>query len=36
MNMFSYYIPRHFITSNKDYNSCRIVILIQYTKRTLS
>ena len=23
MNMFSYYITTHFITSNKDYNSCR-------------
>ena len=23
MNRFSYYITTHFITSNKDYNSCR-------------
>ena len=23
MNMFSYYITTHFITSNKNYNSCR-------------
>ena len=23
MNMFSYYITTHFITSNKDYNFCR-------------
>ena len=23
MNMFSYYITTHFITSNKDYNSYR-------------
>ena len=23
MNKFSYYITIHFITSNKDYNSCR-------------
>ena len=23
MNMFSYYITTHFITNNKDYNSCR-------------
>ena len=23
MNKFSYYIIIHFITSNKDYNSCR-------------
>ena len=22
MNRFSYYITTHFITSNKDYNSC--------------
>ena len=23
MNMFNYYITTHFITSNRDYNSCR-------------
>ena len=37
MNMFSYYITTHFITSNKDYNSCRNLHLVyqMYLKENL-
>ena len=31
MNMFSYYITTYFITSNKDYNSCRNSHLVYQT-----
>ena len=33
--MFSYYITTHFITSNKDYNSCRNPHLMYQTYPTL-
>ena len=31
MNMFNYYITTHFITNNKDYNSCRNSHLVYQT-----